>query len=588
DRKLLPEPVFEVAVFRAPVTAVEEIVASVFAEVLGVDRVGLDDDFFALGGNSLIATRVAARLGQALDAQVPVRVLFEVSSVEGLAARVESEVGSGARAALTARVRPERVPLSLAQQRMWFLNRFEPESTAYNIPVAIRLSGSLDVAALDAAVSDVVARHEILRTVYPEVDGVGFQDILSADHVQLHLSPVGVSESDVVGAVTEFLSTGFDVAVEVPVRARLFAVSESEFVLAMAVHHISGDGFSMGPLTRDVMIAYEARSRGEVPGWAPLLVQYADYALWQREVLGSEDDPSSVISRQVDFWSRALAGLPDQLVLPWDRPRPAVQSFAGGTVGVSVAPEVHRALMELVQRTNTTMFMVVHAAFAVTLARLSGSDDIVIGSPIAGRGDEILDDLVGMFVNTLAFRTRVDAGESFSALLARTREADLAAFAHADVPFERLVELLNPVRSTAYHPLFQVGLSFQNLAQSTFELSGLTLSGVEYESGNSQFDLHLIVTDHHDEVGAAAGITGMITYASALFDDSTVAGFADQFLRVLETISAEPSVAVGDIVVLGEVDRALVLESGCGVSRAGVSGTLVDLFDEQVVRGADR
>ncbi|XGA75434.1 condensation domain-containing protein [Rhodococcus qingshengii] len=523
---------------------------------------GLDDDFFALGGNSLIATRVAARLGQALDAQVPVRVLFEVSSVEGLAARVESEVGSGARAALTARVRPERVPLSLAQQRMWFLNRFEPESTAYNIPVAIRLSGSLDVAALDAAVSDVVARHEILRTVYPEVDGVGFQDILSADHVQLHLSPVGVSESDVVGAVTEFLSTGFDVAVEVPVRARLFAVSESEFVLAMAVHHISGDGFSMGPLTRDVMIAYEARSRGEVPGWAPLLVQYADYALWQREVLGSEDDPSSVISRQVDFWSRALAGLPDQLVLPWDRPRPAVQSFAGGTVGVSVAPEVHRALMELVQRTNTTMFMVVHAAFAVTLARLSGSDDIVIGSPIAGRGDEILDDLVGMFVNTLAFRTRVDAGESFSALLARTREADLAAFAHADVPFERLVELLNPVRSTAYHPLFQVGLSFQNLAQSTFELSGLTLSGVEYESGNSQFDLHLIVTDHHDEVGAAAGITGMITYASALFDDSTVAGFADQFVRVLETISAEPSVAVGDIVVLGEVDRALVLESG--------------------------
>ena len=402
-------------------------------------------------------------------------------------------------------VRPERIPLSLAQQRMWFLNRFEPESTAYNIPVAIRLSGSLDVAALQAAVSDVVARHEVLRTVYPEVDGVGFQGILSVDRVVLDLSPVVVSESGVVAAVSEFLSAGFDVAVEVPVRARLFAVSESEFVLAMAVHHISGDGFSMGPLTRDVMVAYEARSRGEVPGWAPLAVQYADYALWQREVLGSEDDAASLISRQVEFWSRALAGLPDQLDLPADRPRPVVQSFAGGTVGVSVTPEVHRALMELVQRTNTTMFMVVHAALAVTLARLSGSDDIVIGSPIAGRGDEILDDLVGMFVNTLAFRTRVDPGESFSALLARSREADLAAFAHADVPFERLVEVLNPVRSTAYHPLFQVGLSFQNLAQSTFELSGLTLSGVEFESGTSQFDLHLIVTDHHDDTGAAAG-----------------------------------------------------------------------------------
>ena len=471
---------------------------------------------------------------------------------------------------------------------MWFLNRFEPESTAYNIPVAIRLSGSLDVAALQAAVSDVVARHEVLRTVYPEVDGVGFQEILSVDRVVLDLSPVVVSESGVVAAVSEFLSAGFDVAVEVPVRARLFAVSESEFVLAMAVHHISGDGFSMGPLTRDVMVAYEARSRGEVPGWAPLAVQYADYALWQREVLGSEDDAASLISRQVEFWSRALAGLPDQLDLPADRPRPVVQSFAGGTVGVSVTPEVHRALMELVQRTNTTMFMVVHAALAVTLARLSGSDDIVIGSPIAGRGDEILDDLVGMFVNTLAFRTRVDPGESFSALLARSREADLAAFAHADVPFERLVEVLNPVRSTAYHPLFQVGLSFQNLAQSTFELSGLTLSGVEFESGTSQFDLHLIVTDHHDDTGAAAGITGVMTFASALFDESTVAGFVDQFVRVLETISAKPNVVVGDIVVLGEADRALVLESGCGEVRAGVSGTLVDLFDGQVVRGADR
>ena len=202
-------------------------------------------------------------------------------------------------------------------------------SAVNNIPVAIRLSGSLDVAALQAAVSDVVARHEVLRTVYPEVDGVGFQEILSVDRVVLDLSPVVVSESGVVAAVSEFLSAGFDVAVEVPVRARLFAVSESEFVLAMVVHHISGDGFSMGPLTRDVMVAYEARSRGEVPGWAPLAVQYADYALWQREVLGSEDDAASLISRQVEFWSRALAGLPDQLDLPADRPRPVVASNRG-------------------------------------------------------------------------------------------------------------------------------------------------------------------------------------------------------------------------------------------------------------------
>ncbi|MDI9947397.1 amino acid adenylation domain-containing protein, partial [Rhodococcus sp. IEGM 1302] len=587
DRKLLPEPVFEVAVFRAPVTAVEEIVASAFAEVLGVDRVGLDDDFFALGGNSLIATRVAARLGQALDAQVPVRVLFEASSVELLAARVESEVGSGARAALTAMVRPERIPLSLAQQRMWFLNRFEPGSAVNNIPVAIRLSGLLDVAALQAAVSDVVARHEVLRTVYPEVDGVGYQQIVSVDRVELDLTPVPVSEADVMSAVVGFMSSGFDVTVQVPVRARVFVVAPDEYVLVFVVHHISADGSSMGPMTRDLMVAYMARSADAVPSWAPLAVQYADYALWQREVLGSEDDAASLISRQVEFWSRALAGLPDQLVLPWDRPRPAVQAFDGGQVPVVIGADLHRRLVDVAQQNNSTLFMVVHAALAVVLARLSGTEDITVGTPIAGRGERALDDLVGMFVNTLVLRTSVDAGVSFTDLLSRSREADLAAFAHADVPFERLVEVLNPVRSTAYHPLFQVGLSFQNLAESTFELSGLTLSGVEYESGTSQFDLHLIVTDHYDG-GAASGISGTMTFASALFDESTVSGFVDQFVRVLTAIADDVETVIGDIDLLTDTDKSLVERAGHGVRRAGVSGTLVDLFDGQVVRGADR
>ena len=550
DRKLLPEPVFEVAVFRAPVTAVEEIVASVFAEVLGVERVGLDDDFFALGGNSLIATRVAARLGQALDAQVPVRVLFEASSVELLAARVESEVGSGARAALTAMVRPERVPLSLAQQRMWFLNRFEPGSAVNNIPVAIRLSGSLDVAALQAAVSDVVARHEILRTVYPEVDGVGFQEILSADRVELDLSPVAVSESDVVGAVTEFLSAGFDVAVEVPVRARLFAVSESEFVLAMVVHHISGDGVSMGPLTRDVMVAYEARSRGEVPGWAPLEVQYADYALWQREVLGSEDDPASLISRQVGFWESALAGLPDQLDLPADRPRPVVASNRGASHSFVVGADVHAGLNDVARESNSSLFMVVHAALAVLLSRLSGTSDIAIGTPVAGRGEQVLDDLIGMFVNTLVLRTEVDSSESFVDLLAGVREADLQAFAHADVPFERLVEVLNPARSQARSPLFQVMLAFQNMEQSALQLGDLRVAGVDAGAVAAKFDLQLTVVEQFEEAGAPAGMAASLTYATDLFDESTVVSFAERLVGFWKRWWRSRDSVVGDVELL--------------------------------------
>ncbi|MFT0662157.1 amino acid adenylation domain-containing protein, partial [Rhodococcus erythropolis] len=585
DRKLLPEPVFEVAVFRAPVTAVEEIVASVFADLLGVDRVGLDDDFFALGGNSLIATRVAARLGQALDAQVPVRVLFEASSVELLAARVESEVGSGARAALTAMVRPERIPLSLAQQRMWFLNRFEPGSAVNNIPVAIRLSGSLDVAALQAAVSDVVARHEILRTVYPEVDGVGFQEILSADRVELDLSPVAVSESDVVGAVSEFLSAGFDVAVKVPVRARLFAVSESEVVLAMVVHHISGDGFSMGPLTRDVMVAYEARSRGEVPGWAPLAVQYADYALWQREVLGSEDDAASLISRQVEFWSRALAGLPDQLDLPADRPRPVVASNRGADHSFVVGADVHAGLNDVARESNSSLFMVVHAALAVLLARLSGTSDIAIGTPVAGRGEQVLDDVIGMFVNTLVLRTEVEGAARFVDLLASVREADLQAFGHADVPFERLVEVLNPERSQARNPLFQVMLVFQNMEQSVLELGDLTVAGVDAGSVAAKFDLQLTVIEQFDDAGAAAGMAATFTYATDLFDESTVASFAERFGRILTATAVDSSVCVGDVELLDPVERSLVLEGWNDQVRvkSEVETTLVSMFDAQVL-----
>ncbi|BAH32547.1 non-ribosomal peptide synthetase [Rhodococcus erythropolis] len=582
DRKLLPEPVFEVAVFRAPVTAVEEIVASVFGDVLGVERVGLDDDFFALGGNSLIATRVAARLGQALDAQVPVRVLFEASSVELLAARVESEVGSGARAALTARVRPERVPLSLAQQRMWFLNRFDTLSSANNIPVAIRLSGLLDVAALDAAVSDVVARHEILRTVYPEVDGVGFQEVLSADRVRLDLSPVAVSESDVVGAVTEFLSTGFDVAVEVPVRARLFAVSESEFVLAMVVHHISGDGVSMGPLTRDVMVAYEARSRGEVPGWAPLEVQYADYALWQRETLGSEDDPSSLISRQIGFWESALAGLPDQLDLPADRPRPAVASNRGAAYSFVIDRDVHVSLSDAARESNSSLFMVVHAALAVLLARLSGTSDIAIGTPVAGRGEQVLDDLIGMFVNTLVLRTEVDSSESFSGLLGRVREGDLGAFAHADVPFERLVEVLNPARSQARNPLFQVMLSFQSARQTALQLGDLTVAGIDTGAVAAKFDLQLTMVEQFDDSGAPAGMAATFTYATDLFDESTVASMATRFERILAAVVADRSTILGDVDILDSVERSLVLEGWNDTARVVSGVSVLDGFDAQV------
>ncbi|MBS2993635.1 non-ribosomal peptide synthetase, partial [Rhodococcus erythropolis] len=503
--------------------------------------------------------------------------------VEGLAARLGSRVGGGSRAALTAQVRPAQVPLSLAQQRMWFLNRFDTASAVNNVPVAVRLTGALDLAALNSAVHDVIGRHEVLRTVYPEVDGIGYQKILSAGDVSIDLGAERVTDDRMQAELYSFFAQGFDVTVEVPLRAKLFQVADDDFVLSFVVHHISTDGFSMSPLTRDIMTAYYARTHGQAPTWTPLPVQYADYALWQREVLGSEDDPQSIIAQQINYWSDALADLPEQLDLPSDRTRPEIATGQGANHTFTIDPQLWADVEATGQATGATPFMVVHSALAVLLARLSATTDIAIGAPVAGRGEAQLDDLIGMFVNTLVLRTEVDPSMSFADLLASAREADLRAFAHADVPFERIVEALDPVRSQARHPLFQVALTFQNLGQSALELPGLTAAAVEFDAALAKFDLQFTLEDAAD-----AGMSGTLTYATDLFDASTATEFADRFVSVLRGVVANPTAAVGDVDVLtaGELDRVLSW-SDTGVD-SGVDSTLSAWFDDAAARFGDR
>ncbi len=557
DRAALPDPLFAAGEFRAPSTPVEETVADVFATVLGVPRVGADDDFFALGGNSLVAAQAAARIGSALELRVPIQMVFEATTVSALAARIEAQVRGEGRPALAARTRPEPIPLSFAQQRMWFLNRFDPDSAADNIAVAVRLSGRLDTAALQAAVADVVARHETLRTDYPAVDGAGTQRVRA--QLDRPLLVEKVSEGELRERISTMVGTGFDVTAEPPWRAALLGIDNAEHVLVFVVHHICGDGFSMAPLTRDVMIAYAERSRGGAVGWAPLPVQYADYTLWQREVLGSEDDADSVFAQQLRYWQQSLAGLPEQLDLPTDRPRPAVASNHGSAVRFDIPVSVHAALNDLAHKRNSTLFMVVHAGLAVLLARLSGTEDIAVGTPIAGRGEAELDDVIGMFVNTLVLRTQVRAGLSFDEMLHQTRGVDVGAFGHADVPFERLVEVIDPVRSTARHPLFQVMLTFQNQAQTALELPGLSVSGIDFEIPVSKFDLQLAVTEKVAADGAADGIAAEFTYATDLFDAATVAQFAARLVRILEAVGRDSSRAVGDLVIDTPAEREAVL-----------------------------
>ncbi|MGW4071901.1 condensation domain-containing protein, partial [Nocardia grenadensis] len=603
DRKALPAPVFKARVFRAPSTPVEEIVAATFAEVLGAERVGADDDFFELGGNSLSATRVAARLSAALDTELPVRELFAASTVTALAARAETHAGAGGRVALVPQPRPtqvletgevvERVPLSLAQQRMWFLNRFDPASAANNLPIAVRLSGLLDRQAMQIAIADVLARHESLRTYYPEVDGTPFQQVVPTSTVIPDLTPVEVTEAELPARVAEFVGTGFDVTAGVPFRVRLYEANPTEHVLVLVVHHISSDGFSMGPLARDVITAYSARIDGGEPGWQPLEVQYADYTLWQRQVLGAEDDPESVIASQLTYWSEALAGIPEQLDLPADRPRPAVATGQGAAYSFEIDAAAHAELVELARAHGVTFFMVVHAAFAVMLSRLSGETDIVVGTPVAGRGDRALDDLIGMFVNTLALRTPIDSGAGFAELLETVRAGDVAAFGHADLPFERLVEVLNPVRSQARHPVFQVMLSLQNNdPQVRGELPGLTISGLESPIETSKFDLQLelgeLTGPANPDGSAAHGVSAKLIYATDLFDRATVVGFADRFLGLLREVVEAPETAVGDLEILAPVERARVLAEWNATEHRLPAGLLLDGFNAVAAAYPDR
>ncbi|MGY0503502.1 amino acid adenylation domain-containing protein [Nocardia sp. FBN12] len=552
DVRALPEPRYTVAPYVAPV-GTERVVAQAYAAVLAHPDVGADDDFFALGGDSLSATRVAARLGAELGVEVPVRLLFEAPTVHGLAARIARDtVGSaGALGGPCAGPRPERIPLAPAQRRMWFVNRYDPSSGAYNIPVVLRLTGHLDVVALRTALIDVVGRHEALRTMYPDHDGIGYQVVVEPTELDHDIDVLDIAPDNLPGAVLSCIATGFDVATAVPVRVRLFRPGPGEHVLAVVVHHISADGYSMGTLARDVMSAYTARTAGAAPQWPAPTVQFADYTLWQRDRLGSADDPDSMSARQLTYWTETLAGLPDRLELPADRPRPAVASLRAGTIARTVETDLRTALEQLAARHHSTLFMVLHSALAVLFARLGGTADVAVGTPVAGRGAAELDDVVGMFVNTVVLRTEVPAALPFSQLLDRVRGTDLDAFAHAEVPFEQLVDLLEPARSAARHPLIQAMLVFQNLGRTEISLPGLRVEAMDLDQQSLRFDLSVTVGDD-----AAGGLAVRFGYATDLFDASTAASFADRWLRLLRAVVANPEVPVGDIDLLDVREHA--------------------------------
>ncbi|MGI5347436.1 amino acid adenylation domain-containing protein [Streptomyces sp. CA-250714] len=588
DRAALPAPAVTTtaATGRPPRTPDEQVLCELFAEVLGVPAVGVDDDFFALGGHSLLATRLSSRIRATLGTGVDLRAVFEAPTVARLSARLHSAAEKPP--ALTARERPDPVPLSYAQQRLLFLQRMRGPDATYNIPLALRLSGELDRAALEQALLDVVTRHEILRTVYPEVGGVPRQQVLEARAACPLLPVVEVDEESLPSRLTESAQHIFGLSVEPPLHAELFAVSPTAHVLLLVVHHIAADGWSMAPLARDLATAYAARRRGEEPGWAPLPVQYADCTLWQRQLLGDTADPDSLLSRQLGYWTRALAGLPDEITLPTDRPRPAIASHRGADVPLRFDAELHTALTELARGSGVSLFMVLHAGLAALLTKLGAGDDIPVGSPIAGRTDQALDDLMGFFVNTLVLRTDTSGDPTFRRLLERVRETALGAFAHQEVPFDHLVEAINPARSPSRHPLFQVMFSIDTDEADVFSLPGLETTAATVATPTAKFDLDIVVSEQHSGDGECLGLTGKVEYATDLFDHTTVQDIAVRWTRLLKAAVRHPDRPISHIDVLSadETHRALGGTAKDTATR-GPARTLPKLFREQVSAAPD-
>ncbi|WP_238421558.1 non-ribosomal peptide synthetase, partial [Gordonia sp. 'Campus'] len=590
DRDALPEPGAAAGGVTAepPATATEVDLAALIAEILGVNDVGVTDSLFDLGGNSLTATRVAARAADFFDTTVTARDVFAAPTVRGLAAVVDERLARDADAPasvaaggdVTARIRLRPVdrdgvlPLSPAQQRIWFLESLDPGGAGYLIPAVLRLGGApaddahdevrrLQPAVVAAALDDLLARHEVLRTRFVAPDGVPEQRIAAPGDTRHDVRadpPIdlrGAGETEIADTIAEITTRGFDLELAAPVRARLIRIAEDDWILVLVVHHIISDGGSVAPMVTDFVDAYRARLDGKSPGWAPLPVQYVDYAVWQRARLGDPADPGSLAARQLAYWRTRLSGAPELVDLPLDRPRAALRDDAGAEMSTVVDATTWAGLTALADRHGATPFMVVHALLAVTLMRSGSSEDVVIGTPVAGRGERALDGLIGMFVNTLALRTSVRRDAGFDALLAEVRDTDIAGLDHADLPFESVVDEVVTARSTAHPPVFQVALAFQNADRPTVELPGLTVAEIEPPVTTAKVDLQLTVLDTPGRP-AYEDTRILITYATALFDAHTVESFARRFLALARAVVESPGTPVGDLPAGDDTMQAVV------------------------------
>jgi amino acid adenylation domain-containing protein len=577
DRQALPEPAAEETAVgaagfagsagiagEAPRGPLEELLAGIWTDLLGKTGIFREASFFELGGHSLLATRAVSRVREALGVELPLRRLFEEPTLAGFAAAVEEARARGDRPSappLRPAERGERgereLPLSFAQERLWFLEQLEPEGASYAMPAAVRLRGRLDLPALEASLGAIVGRHEALRTTFTAREGRPRQVIspelprtpVLLPEIDLSALPAAVRDGESRRLASDSARRPFDLAAGPLFRAALLRLGEEENAVLGSMHHIVSDGWSVGIFVRELAALYGALAAGRPPVLPPLPVQYADFAVWQRDWLAGE-----VLAAEIAWWRERLAGAPPALELPTDRPRPAVQRFRGAQLPFRWPADLSAGLVRLGYRRGVTPFMLLLAGFATLLHRWSGQEDLVVGSPVANRTRSEVEGLIGFFVNTLALRAELSGDPGFGELLGRLRETTLAAYAHQDLPFEKLVEALQPERSLARTPLFQVLLVLQNAGGGELSLPGLTLSPVETATGTAKFDLTLSAT------ASEAGFAGGWEFDRDLFDPATVARLADHLERLLAGAVADPEARLADLPLLSEAERQQLAE----------------------------
>jgi amino acid adenylation domain-containing protein len=589
DRKALPAPMRGRAEasssYIAPRTATEELLASIWGEVLRVERVGVRGNFFELGGHSLLATQLVSRVRGAFHVELPLRSLFESPTIVEQSRLVGQLMrdGEGLEAApIVAAQREQPLPLSFAQQRLWFLDQLEPGSALYNIPLALRLRGALDRTALSTALNEVIRRHEVLRTSFVITDDQPVQVITATMHLTLpvtDLSDLSESEreAEVKRIAADEAAQPFDLSAGPLLHARLLRLNVEEHVVLLTMHHIISDGWSMGVLVREVSALYAAFSSGQPSPLPELQIQYADYALWQREQLQCE-----VLERQLSYWREQMQGAPQVLELPTDRPRPSVQNYRGSSISFLLDHELAEQLRQLSREQNVTLFMTLLASFQTLLSRYSGQNDVLVGTPIANRTHRETEDLIGFFVNTLVLRNRFTSELNFRELLEQTREVTLGAYAHQELPFERLVEELQPERSLSHTPLFQVMFTLQNTPREQPNLTGLEMEVLDGGSETAKFELSLSVTEVEE------GLAGAINYRTELFEAATIERMIAHYERLLRAIVVKPGQSVSSIELLSAAEREQMLV-GWNETTAGYpqEKCIHELFEEQVERTPD-